>query len=196
MLFLDPKIHKSKSFPESIIYFSSFCLDLIIENPTRKHIKKISDSENDNKQDKHLIEYKNSWMSENKEEFINSVKYSRFATENLQSRQTSLSNPTQQNIDSYVNNLCNIYIEAGKKTNMCRKTKTKNTTHSGGTIEKKWYLYSTLLYSIPYYTILCYIIHISYHIISYLLYLYHIIPYHTISYNVIPYHTIAYHSIP
>ena len=64
-------------------------------------------------------------MSENKEEFIYSVKYSRFATENLQLRQTSLSNPTQQNIDSYVNNLCNIYIEAGIKTNMCRKTKTK-----------------------------------------------------------------------
>ena len=48
-------------------------------------------------------------MSENKEEFINSVKYSRLATENIQLRQTSLSNPTQQNIDSYVNNLCNIY---------------------------------------------------------------------------------------
>ena len=104
---------------------SPICLDLIFENPTRKHIKKISDTENDNKQDKHLIEYKNYWMSENKEEFIYSVKYSRFATENLQLRQTSLSNPTQQNIDSYVNNLCNIYIEAGIKTNMCRKTKTK-----------------------------------------------------------------------
>ena len=106
---------------------SPICLDLIFENPTRKHIKKISDSENDNKQDKHLIVYKNCWMSENKEEFIISVKYSRFATENLQQlRQTIVSNPTQQNIDSYnINNLCNIYIEAGKKTNMCRKTKTK-----------------------------------------------------------------------
>ena len=37
---------------------SPICLDLIFENPTRKHIKKISDSENDNKQGKHLIEYK------------------------------------------------------------------------------------------------------------------------------------------
>ena len=62
---------------------SPICLDLIFENPTRKHIKKISDSENNNKQNKHLIEYTNSWMSENKEEFINSVKYSRFATENI-----------------------------------------------------------------------------------------------------------------
>ena len=60
---------------------SPICLDLILfENPTRKHIKNISDSENDNKQDTHLIEYTNYWMSENKEEFINSVKYSRFAT--------------------------------------------------------------------------------------------------------------------
>ena len=37
---------------------SPICLNLIFENPTRKHIKKISDTENDNKQDKHLIEYK------------------------------------------------------------------------------------------------------------------------------------------
>ena len=37
---------------------SPICLDLIFENPTRKHLNKISDSENDNKQDKHLIEYK------------------------------------------------------------------------------------------------------------------------------------------
>ena len=36
---------------------SPICLDIIFENPTRKHIKNISDSENDNKQDKHLIEY-------------------------------------------------------------------------------------------------------------------------------------------
>ena len=103
---------------------SPICLDLIFENPTRKHIKNISDSENDNKQDKHLIEYNHYGMSENMEEFFNSVKYSRFATENIQLRQSSLSNPTQQNIDSCVNNLCNIYIEAGKKTNRCRKTKT------------------------------------------------------------------------
>ena len=37
---------------------SPICLDLIFENPTRKHMKKISESENYNKQDKHLIEYK------------------------------------------------------------------------------------------------------------------------------------------
>ena len=46
---------------------SPICLDLIFENLTRKHMKKIYDSENDNKQDNHLIEYKNYWMSENKE---------------------------------------------------------------------------------------------------------------------------------
>ena len=73
---------------------SPICLDLISENPTRKHIKKISDSENDNKQDKHLIEYTNFWMLENK-------KYRKLATENIQLRQASLSNPTQQNIYSY-----------------------------------------------------------------------------------------------
>ena len=43
-------------------------------------------------------------MSENKEECINSVKYSRLVTENIQLRQTSLTNPILQNIDSYVNN--------------------------------------------------------------------------------------------
>ena len=72
--------------------------------------------------------------------FINSVKYSRFATENLELRQTSLSNQTQQNNDSYVNNLCNIYIEAGIKTNMCRKTKTKiHHTQRRRYTKKKWY---------------------------------------------------------
>ena len=37
---------------------SPICLDFMFENSTRKHTKKISDSENDNKQDKHFIEYK------------------------------------------------------------------------------------------------------------------------------------------
>ena len=79
-------------------------------------------------------------MSENKEEFINSVKYSRFATENIQLRLTSLSNPTQQNIDSYVNNLCTIYIDAGKKTKRCRKTKTEiHHTQRRRYTPLKWY---------------------------------------------------------
>ena len=64
-------------------------------------------------------------MSDNKEDCINSVNFNSVAPENLQLRQTRLSNPTQENIESYVNNLCNIYIEPGKKTSsMCRKTKT------------------------------------------------------------------------
>ena len=42
---------------------SPICLDLIFENHTRQHFKKISASENGNIQNKHLIEYKNSWMS-------------------------------------------------------------------------------------------------------------------------------------
>ena len=42
-------------------------------------------------------------------------------------------------MDLYVNNLCNLYIEAGKKTNMCRKMKQKFTTHSGGAMLQKWY---------------------------------------------------------
>ena len=86
------------------------------------------------------IEYKNSWMSENKEEFINSVKYSRLATENIQLQLTSLSNPAQQNNDSYVNNVCNVYIETGNKTQHVQKYNEKNTPHKAETLySKTWY---------------------------------------------------------
>ena len=84
-----------------------------------------------------MIEYKNSWSSENKEEFINSVKSSRLATENIQLHLTNLSNPTQQNIDSYVYNLCNIDIEAGKRPKCAEKQRQKYTLHSGGDILPK-----------------------------------------------------------